>query len=95
VQDMGSLSLSNSIALDSPLQTPDALSQPNGQNSKFRELPQHKPKLPNQKLKLLGYGEFNHLTNILTLSITCGLKLPLNEWGLTREIFNFFKWEVK
>jgi hypothetical protein len=42
-----------------------------------------------QKLKLLGYGEFNHLTNILTLSLTCGLRLPLNEWGPTCEIFNF------
>jgi hypothetical protein len=42
-----------------------------------------------QKLKLLGYGEFNHLTNILTLTLTCGLRLPLNEWGPTREIFNF------
>ena len=48
-----------------------------------------------QKLKLLGYGEFNHLTNILTLPLTCGLRLPLNEWGPTREIFNFFKWEVE
>ena len=42
-----------------------------------------------QKLKLLGYGEFNHLTNILTLPLTCRLRLPLNEWGPTREIFNF------
>ena len=48
-----------------------------------------------QKLKLLGYGEFNHLTNILTLLLTCGLKLPLNEWGPTRGIFNFLKWEVE
>ena len=42
-----------------------------------------------QKLKLLGYGEFNHLINILTLPLMCGLKLPLNESGLTHEIFNF------
>ena len=42
-----------------------------------------------QQLKLLGYGEFNHLTNILTLPLTCGLKLPLNEWGPAHEIFNF------
>ena len=32
-----------------------------------------------QKLKMLGYGEFNHLTMILTLSLTCGPKLPLNK----------------
>jgi hypothetical protein len=43
-----------------------------------------------QKLKLLGYGEFNYLTNILTLPLTCGLRLLLNEWGPTRGIFNFF-----
>jgi hypothetical protein len=42
-----------------------------------------------QKLKLLGYDKFNHLINILTLPLTCGLRLPLNEWGPTREIFNF------
>jgi hypothetical protein len=42
-----------------------------------------------QKLKLLGYGEFNYLTNILTLPLTYGLRLPLNEWSLTHEIFNF------
>ena len=42
-----------------------------------------------QKLKLLGNGEFNHLTNILTLSLTCGPRLPLNDWGPTRGIFNF------
>ena len=32
-----------------------------------------------QKVKLLGYGEFNHLTNILTLPLMCGLRLSLNE----------------
>ena len=42
-----------------------------------------------KKFKLLGYGEFNHLTNILTLPLTCGLRLSLNEWDPTREIFNF------
>ena len=30
-----------------------------------------------QKLKLLGNDEFNHLTNILTLLLTCGLRPPL------------------
>ena len=35
-------------------------------------------------LKLLENGEFNHLTIILTLSLTCGLRLPLNKWGPTR-----------
>jgi hypothetical protein len=29
-----------------------------------------------QKLKLIGRGKFNHLFNNLTLSLTCGLKLP-------------------
>ena len=42
-----------------------------------------------QKLKLLGHGKFNHLTNILTLPLMCGLRLALNEWGPTRGIFNF------
>lgn len=31
-----------------------------------------------QKLKLIRIGKFNHLTNILTLSLTCELKLFLN-----------------
>ena len=39
-----------------------------------------------QKLKLLGNGEFNHLTIILTLPLTCGLRLPLNKWGPIRGI---------
>ena len=34
-----------------------------------------------QKLKLLGNSEFNRLTNILTIPLTCGPKLPLNKWG--------------
>ena len=33
-----------------------------------------------QKLKLLENGKFNHLTISLTLTLTCGLKLPLNKW---------------
>ena len=41
-----------------------------------------------QKLKLLENCEFNHLTIILTLLITCGFKLPLNKWGPTCGIFN-------
>ena len=41
-----------------------------------------------QKLKLLGNGEFNYLTINLTLSLTCGLKLPLNKWGLNKWEFN-------
>ena len=32
-----------------------------------------------QKYKLLGDYEFNHLNIILTLPLTCGLKLFLNE----------------
>ena len=32
-----------------------------------------------QKFKLLGNGEFNHLTISLTLPLTCGPKLPLNK----------------
>ena len=32
-----------------------------------------------QKLKLLGNCEFNHLTIILTLSFTCGPKIPPNK----------------
>jgi hypothetical protein len=31
-----------------------------------------------QKIKLIGNDKFNHLINILTLSITCGLKLSFN-----------------
>ena len=41
-----------------------------------------------QKLKLLGNGEFNHLTISLTLSLTCGPKLPLNKWGPNKWEFN-------
>ena len=41
------------------------------------------------KLKLLKNCEFNQLTIILTLPLTCELKLPFNQWGLTRGIFNF------
>ena len=32
-----------------------------------------------QKLKLLGNGEFNHLTISLILPLTCGPKLSLNK----------------
>jgi hypothetical protein len=55
-------------------------------------------KLPlSPKLKLIGNAEFNHLTIILTLLVTCGPKLPLNKWGPTRDIVKFFnlKWEVQ
>ena len=41
-----------------------------------------------QKLKLLGNGEFNHLTISLTLPLTCGPKLPLNKWGPNKWEFN-------
>ena len=41
-----------------------------------------------QKLKLLGNGEFNHLTISLTLPLTCGPKLPLNKWGPNKLEFN-------
>ena len=34
-----------------------------------------------QKLKLLRNCEFNHLTIILTFSLTCRPKLPLSKWG--------------
>ena len=35
-----------------------------------------------QNLKLLGYGEFNHLTNILTLSLTCELRATWLDLGI-------------
>ena len=35
-----------------------------------------------------GNGEFNHLIIILTPSLVCGPKLPLNKCGPTHEIFN-------
>ena len=41
-----------------------------------------------QKFKLLGNGEFNHLTISLTLPLTCGPKLPLNKWGRNKWEFN-------
>ena len=41
-----------------------------------------------QKFKLSGNGEFNHLTIILTLPLTCGPKLPLNKWGPNKWEFN-------
>ena len=41
-----------------------------------------------QKLQLLGNGEFNYLTINLTLSLTCGPKLPLNKWGPNKWEFN-------
>ena len=35
-----------------------------------------------QKLKLLGYGEFNHLTNILTVCIVLwALQVATNNFG--------------
>lgn len=34
-----------------------------------------------QKIKLLEKGEFNPLTIILTLPLTCRLKLPINKRG--------------
>ena len=40
------------------------------------------------RIKLLRNDEFNHLTNILTLPLTCGLRL-VNDRGLTHGIFNF------
>jgi hypothetical protein len=40
------------------------------------------------RIKLLGNDEFNHLTNILTLPLMCGLRL-VNDWGPTHGIFNF------
>ena len=44
-----------------------------------------------QKLKLLENCKFNHLTIILTLSISCGPpKLSFNKWGPTRKTFNIF-----
>ena len=51
-------------------------------------------------LRLLGKSEFNHLTIILTLPLTCELILSLNEGGPTCEIFNFlififYKWKVE
>lgn len=44
-----------------------------------------------QKIKLPEKGDINPLTIILTLPLTCGLKLPINKGGggRTREIFNF------
>ena len=41
-----------------------------------------------QKLKLLENCEFNHLTIILILPVTCGSKLPLNKWGPNKWEFN-------
>ena len=38
---------------------------------------------------LLGKSAFNHLIIILTLLLTCGLRLPLNEWVPTLEIYKF------
>ena len=39
-----------------------------------------------QKFKLLGNDEFNHLTIILTLPLTCWPKFPLNKWGPSSNI---------
>ena len=35
-----------------------------------------------QKFKLLGYGEFNHLTNILTFPLTCGFRAAWLDLGI-------------
>ena len=41
-----------------------------------------------QKFKLLGSCEFNYLTIILTLPLTCELKFPLNKWRPNKWEFN-------
>ena len=48
-----------------------------------------------QNLNLLGNSEFNHLTISLTLSLTCGPKLPLNKWGSNKWEFNILKLEIE
>lgn len=48
-----------------------------------------------QKLNPIKIQEFSHLTIILTFSFTCETKLYTNKWGLTCEIFKYFKWEVE
>ena len=42
-----------------------------------------------QKSKILRTSEVNHLIIILTLSLMCGFRLPLNEWDPTHVGFFF------
>jgi len=45
-------------------------------------------------LKLLGNSEFNHLIIILTLLLTCKLKLPLNKWRPNKWEFNILNYRL-
>lgn len=46
------------------------------------------------KLKLLGNSEFNHLTIILRLPLTCRPKFPPNKWMPNKWEFNMLNYQL-